>query len=82
MLCDLPVLKHLRGTNHPLEPTIEHLIPLNDGGDPLDPTNCRLSCRCCNTSRGPRPITPAVKARCRELSEHHRNAITPTVRHW
>lgn len=81
VLCGLPVLKHLRGTNHPLEPTIEHLVPLHLGGDPLDPANCRLSCRCCNTSRGTRTIDEAAP-RCLELSLKHRNAMSPTVRPW
>ena len=80
VLCGLPVLKHLRGTNHPLEPTIEHLVPLKHGGDPLDRSNCGLSCRCCNTSRGTRTVAEA-SPRCRELSLKHRQALQPAALH-
>lgn len=77
-LCRLPLIKELRGTNHPLAPTVDELVPIIRDGDPLDPDNCRAACRCCNTSRGPKPLTPEVYARCRTLSLSHRQKLAPT----
>ena len=81
-LCGLPVDFALKGSNHPLAPTVDEVVPIVRGGDPLDPDNCRLACRCCNTSRGAKPITAAVRARCRALSLMHRGQVTPTVIEW
>lgn len=36
---------------HPMSRTVDHVIPLNQGGPPLDRTNCRLAHRRCNTIR-------------------------------
>lgn len=74
-LCHLPLIKGLRGTNHPLAPTVDELVPIIKGGDPLDPDNCRAACRCCNTSRGPKSLTSEVYARCRKLSLSHRQKL-------
>ena len=74
-LCHLPLIKGLRGTNHPLAPTVDELVPIVKGGAPLDPDNCRAACRCCNTSRGPKKLTPEVYARCRTLSLSHRSKL-------
>lgn len=79
-LCGLLLRTDLRGTNHPLAPTVDELVPISKGGDPLDPTNCRAACRCCNTSRNNRDLTPEVLARCRTLSLSHRR--TATIRAW
>ena len=34
--------------------TVDHLIPLVSGGDPLDPDNMTAACRKCNSSKGAR----------------------------
>lgn len=34
--------------------TVDHLIPLVSGGDPLDPDNMAAACRRCNSSKGAR----------------------------
>ena len=82
-LCGEPLRKDLRNTNHPLEPTVDEIIPISKGGDPLDPTNCRAACRICNTSRNNRDLTDKVRARCRELSLMHRRAEQgPAIRPW
>jgi 5-methylcytosine-specific restriction endonuclease McrA len=73
-LCGLPVDPARTGTNHPLAPTVDELVPIAHGGDPLDPDNCRLACRVCNTTRGVSPITPELRAMCLEISLMHRNA--------
>lgn len=79
-LCGFPLATQYRNTNHPLEPTVDELVPISKGGDPLDPANCRAACRCCNTSRGARDLTLEVYARCRSISASHRNVVT--VRAW
>ena len=79
-LCGLPVIKGLRGTTAPLAPTVDHLTPIAHGGDPLDPSNCRLACRVCNTSRGTNDAQ--VRARCLELSMRHRQPVAPRIRRW
>ena len=32
--------------------TIEHIVPLCDGGDPTDPRNLSLACASCNNEKG------------------------------
>jgi 5-methylcytosine-specific restriction endonuclease McrA len=66
----------------PLGRSVDELIPIADNGDPLDPTNCRLAHRCCNSSRGRRQITEAIRKRCRELVLAHQGHTTPTIRPW
>jgi hypothetical protein len=34
--------------------TVDHLIALKNGGDPLDPENMAAACRKCNSSKGAR----------------------------
>lgn len=31
---------------------VDHVIARSEGGDTMDPANCRASCTSCNTSRG------------------------------
>ena len=56
---------------HPLSASVDELVPVHDGGNPDDRTNCRLAHRCCNTSRWCKPITEKVRARCRQLYTSH-----------
>ncbi|MEU0521947.1 HNH endonuclease [Streptosporangium sp. NPDC006007] len=47
---------------HPLSWTLDHLMPLSKGGDPLDPANARSAHYRCNSGRGnplraPKPTT-------------------------
>src|SRR5262245_14438467 len=37
--------------NHRWSRTVDHVIPLAEGGDPLDRNNCRLAHRRCNSAR-------------------------------
>ncbi|MEV8636530.1 HNH endonuclease [Streptosporangium sp. NPDC051023] len=39
---------------HPLSWTLDHLMPLSRGGDPLDPSNARAAHYRCNSGRGNR----------------------------
>ncbi len=39
---------------HPMARTVDHVIPLNQGGPPLERANCRLAHRRCNTARSNR----------------------------
>ena len=81
-LCGFEVDKTL-DPQTPLGRSVDELVPIADGGDPLDPTNCVLAHRCCNSSRGRRHITPAIRQRCRELVlMHSGRAAPPTVRPW
>lgn len=49
-LCHQPVNQALPH-NHPLARSVDHIVPLSHGGDPLDRSNCRLAHRKCNTIR-------------------------------
>jgi hypothetical protein len=40
--------------NHPLQPTIDHVVPMSKGG-PHIPSNVRCACRECNTHKGTLP---------------------------
>lgn len=37
---------------HPLSPSVDMILPLSQGGNDRDPTNCRLTHLHCNISRG------------------------------
>ncbi len=43
---------------HRMARTVDHITPINKGGDCLDPTNCRLAHRACNSSRQDKPAQP------------------------
>ena len=49
-LCGELVDKALK-TPHPMSPEVDEVIPVRDGGDPLDRRNCRLAHRSCNVGR-------------------------------
>lgn len=51
--CGLWVDQSLPPT-HRLSRTVDHIIELQRGGDPLERTNCRLAHRACNTARSNR----------------------------
>jgi 5-methylcytosine-specific restriction endonuclease McrA len=38
--------------NHPRAWTLDHIIELEDNGDPFDASNLRPACRACNSSKG------------------------------
>ena len=50
-LCGKPVDKTL-GPYLDGSPEVDEILPVSEGGDPLDRTNCRLSHRLCNVRRG------------------------------
>jgi 5-methylcytosine-specific restriction endonuclease McrA len=49
-LCGLAVDKDLDG-RLPMGPSVDHVIPLKLGGDPLDVANLRLAHTACNSAR-------------------------------
>ena len=62
-ICGQPVDKGLRGVRalncrtgrlalHPLSPTLDEIVPVSLGGDPLDRANVRLAHLACNERRG------------------------------
>jgi 5-methylcytosine-specific restriction endonuclease McrA len=36
---------------HPMFATVDHVVPISHGGDPLDPANCRVVHLSCNVAR-------------------------------
>lgn len=53
-LCHRWVDQSLDGRRHPMGRTVDHVLELWQGGDPLDRANCRLAHRRCNTSKSNR----------------------------
>ena len=49
-ICRVATPESLRGTNHPCEPTLDHVIPLAKGGDHTY-ANAQCACRDCNTRK-------------------------------
>lgn len=49
-LCGMPVDKTLK-TPDPGSPEVDEIVPVRDGGDPYDRSNCRLTHRRCNRYR-------------------------------
>lgn len=62
-LCGKPVDKTLPPHQHG-SPEVDEIIPVSEGGDPLDRDNCRLSHRICNIRRGQK-TKAAKRARTR-----------------
>lgn len=53
-LCREPIEYGLR-PRHPRGPSLDHIVPLNQGGSLLDPANHALAHYGCNTARHDRP---------------------------
>lgn len=57
-ICGQPVDKQLSyidpttGKPHPMSKSVDEIVPVSLGGDPLDRRNCRLSHLLCNIKRG------------------------------
>jgi 5-methylcytosine-specific restriction endonuclease McrA len=66
-LCGYPVDLTLDMQRHPLGSSVDEVIPRSHGGDSTDLANLRHAHRICNTSRGNRPPSGAVRDRCRVL---------------
>lgn len=64
-LCGYEIDMRLPAT-HAMSATVDHVVPLSQGGNPLDPTNLRPAHRRCNSVKGDRPALPR----------------TPTSRAW
>lgn len=51
----------------PMSPEVDEVIPVSEGGSPIDRTNCRLSHRVCNNGRNfigrPTTLTPLETSR-------------------
>lgn len=50
-LCGKPIVFGLR-RNHPLGPSVDHLVPLSQGGHPTSPENAAIAHYGCNSRRG------------------------------
>jgi 5-methylcytosine-specific restriction endonuclease McrA len=48
---------------HPLSRTIDHIVPVTRGGDPLNPANCLPAHRRCNNRRQTKPVIPQPSRR-------------------
>ena len=60
-LCGEPVDKTLPPFL-PGSPEVDEVVPIAEGGDPIDRSNCRLSHRLCNVRRG-QQTKAALKAK-------------------
>lgn len=70
-LCGLPIPRDVDPQTHPLRWTCDEVVPVSLGGSALDPANLRPAMAICNSARGNRPVTPQVRARCRQLASRH-----------
>ncbi|MFC0264905.1 HNH endonuclease [Alloscardovia macacae] len=50
-LCGKPINPTIK-TPHPMSLEIDEIIPVSKGGNPLDITNCQLTHRACNQTKG------------------------------
>lgn len=56
-LCGLLAPKSLKGTQHPLAPEVDHIVPLSTPGSPGHVwSNVQCAHRKCNGAKGSRPI--------------------------
>lgn len=56
VLCGKPIDMSLSG-RHPDGPTLEHIVPVDRGGDPTSPYNLGASHMRCNATRGNKLIS-------------------------
>jgi hypothetical protein len=75
-LCGHPIDYGLERHRHPLRFTVDDEPPLARGGDPLNVSGYRPAHACCNSSRGDRPPTAEVTARCLSTYRRHAKART------
>ena len=68
-LCGYPIDLTLDAQRHPLASSVDEVHLRSRGGSATDLTNVAHAHRICNGSRGIKPITPDVRARCRALVE-------------
>jgi 5-methylcytosine-specific restriction endonuclease McrA len=51
----------------PRSATVDHVVPLDQGGDPYDPANLQAACKACNERKGrgdaPAPAAPPTTRR-------------------
>jgi 5-methylcytosine-specific restriction endonuclease McrA len=59
-LCGMPVDKGLKYPQ-PMSASVDHVIPIAAGGDPLDPSGLRLTHLRCNLKKGSRVNRPVSK---------------------
>lgn len=57
-LCGEPIEYGLRH-NHPRGPSVDHIVPLKDGGHPTAMWNVRVAHHGCNSGRRDDPVTPS-----------------------
>jgi len=81
-LCQLPIDQSLDRQRHPLGSVVDEVLPRSHGGSAVDPANLRHAHRLCNGSRGTKPITVAVRVRCRALVVTHLARARRPVRRW
>lgn len=83
-LCGYPISLDLDRQRHPLASCIDEIIPRSQGGSAIDRANTAHAHALCNGSRGTKPITAEVRARCRELVAAHlaQSQTGTTSRDW
>lgn len=82
-LCGLAIPLNVDHQRHPLGSALDELVPRAHGGSPTDPANVAHAHRLCNGIRGTKPITPALRQRCRQAIEQAIGATNGvTRRRW
>lgn len=81
-LCGQPIDPSLDRQRDPLAWSCDELIPRHHGGSAYDTSLMRPAHRVCNSTRGTRPITAALRAAC--LTAYQRHATRPRrgTRRW
>lgn len=80
-LCGEPIDLTRSAQHDPLGSTIDEIIPRSAGGSALDMANLHHAHRCCNSTRGTRMPTDAVRAECHAAWSRHQPKRT-TSRAW
>lgn len=63
-LCGKPVDMELQFP-HPLSKTIDHIIPIAQGGHPSDISNMQLAHFCCNRAKGDKLMSKSINVKQR-----------------
>ena len=80
-ICGKPVDKSLRYP-HPMSPTIDHIIPINKGGHPIDINNLQLAHFCCNRQKSDKLIDTTDITHKKTKTDVIPNRILPQSADW
>lgn len=67
---------------HPLSPEVDHIVPLANGGDPLDTDNMRLTHRLCNNKKSDKDFVRINKNSLKQVVNYYKEDFKDNNIDW